>query len=132
MLRDCRCRPERLPDRDPFLRRRSQDSRRERFVDLRAGGYLHEDQRCQPDPEVRAVCARPPLAQSWERIARIKVTTAGEKRRPDIETSEISRTISGPLTGCVRTPGMVGENSGRKQTPNPAATIIWIQSSRSL
>jgi hypothetical protein len=39
---------------------------------------------------------------------------------------------SGSLTGCVRMPGMVGENSGKKQTPNPAATIIWIQSSRSL
>ena len=62
----------------------------------------------------------------------MKVSTAGEKRRPDIDASETSRTTSGSVTGWVRTPGMVGENSGRKQTPNPAATIIWIQSSRSL
>ena len=70
--------------------------------------------------------------QSCPRIARIKVSTAGEKRRPDIDTSDTSRTTSGSLTGWMRRPGMVGENSGRKQTPNPAATIIWIQSSRSL
>ena len=69
---------------------------------------------------------------SWARIAWMKASTAGENRRPAIETNETTRTTSGSLTGWVRTPGMVGENSGRKQTPKPAATIIWIQSSRSL
>src|SRR5262245_28754047 len=54
-----------------------------------------------------------PFDQSCERIARMQVATAGEKRRPDIETSEIRRVTSGPVTGCVRTPGIVGENSGR-------------------
>jgi hypothetical protein len=29
-------------------------------------------------------------------------------------------------------PEIIGQNSGIKQIPNPAATIIWIQSSRSL
>ena len=70
--------------------------------------------------------------QLCARIARMKVSTAGEKRRPDIDTSDTWHVTSGSATGCVRTPGMVGENSGRKQTPKPAATIIWIQSSRSL
>jgi len=46
----------------------------------------------------------------------MKVSTAGEKRRPDIDTSDTSRVTSGSVTGCVRTPGMVGENSGRKRT----------------
>jgi hypothetical protein len=32
----------------------------------------------------------------------------------------------------VRTLGIVGENSGIKQIRNPAATIVWVQSSRSL
>ena len=79
-----------------------------------------------------AVSTTPPANQSCDRIARTNAITAGEKRRPDSETSETSRVTSGSVTGCVRTPGIVGENSGKKQTPKPAATIIWIQSSRSL
>jgi hypothetical protein len=71
-------------------------------------------------------------AQSCARIARTKVKVAGEKRRPDIDANDTTRTTSGSVIGWVRTPGMVGENSGKKQTPKPAATIIWIQSSRSL
>ena len=31
-----------------------------------------------------------------------------------------------------RTPGRMDENSGRKQMPRPAVTMVWIQSSRSL
>jgi hypothetical protein len=62
----------------------------------------------------------------------MKARIAGENLRPDIDANETSRTTSGSVTGWVRTPGIVGENSGRKHTPKPAATIIWIQSSRSL
>ena len=58
-----------------------------------------------PEPELDLlieeglIVASPPLDQSCDRIARIKIITAGEKRRPDIETSETSRTTSGPVTG---------------------------------
>jgi hypothetical protein len=62
--------------------------------------------------------------QPCVRAAVIKLRTAGEKRRPDMKISDTSRATSGSPTGWVRTPGMVGEYSGRKHTPNPAATII--------
>ena len=68
----------------------------------------------------------------YPRIARAKAATPGEKRRPAIDTRETSRTTSGSATTRVRTPGIVGENPGIKQIPNPEATIIWIQFSRSL
>jgi len=52
-------------------------------------------------------------------MVRIKVVTGGENRRPDIETSEISRMTSGPVTGCVRTPGIVGEKIQAESNPEP-------------
>ena len=51
-------------------------------------------------------------------MARAKAATAGEKRRPAIDTSDTSRTTSGSATSRVSTPGMVGENSGIKR-PGP-------------
>src|SRR5438045_3488139 len=56
----------------------------------------------------------------------------GDQRRPATLTRQTLRATAGDTTGHPTTPGKVAVYSGRKQTPIPAATIVRIQSSRSL
>ena len=55
-----------------------------------------------------------------------------DQRRPATVTNDTSRSTAGSITGRLTTPGTVALNSGKKHTPIPAATIVRIQSSRSL
>jgi len=62
----------------------------------------------------------------------MKLATGGDQRRPATVTIATSRTTSGSSTGRSASPGCETEYSGMKHTPIPAATMVWIQSSRSL
>jgi hypothetical protein len=57
-------------------------------------------------------------------IARTKAPVAGEKRRPATVTSATSRYTSGSTSGRVWSHGSTTENSGMKQIPMPAITIV--------
>jgi len=68
----------------------------------------------------------------YPRIARAKAATPGEKRRPVIDTSETWRTTSGVGNEASEDAGDNRPKLRDKTDAEPAATIIWIQSSRSL
>src|SRR5271170_1291183 len=70
--------------------------------------------------------------QGYRRTACTNALTGDDKRRPATVTRQTLRATAGDTTGQPTTPAKVAVNSGRKQTPRPAATIVRIQSSRSL
>src|SRR5690349_9939604 len=58
------------------------------------------------------------------RTARTNAATGDDQRRPATVTRHTSRSTTGSVTGRPTTPAMVLENSGRKQIPIPAATMV--------